>query len=100
MNAATATALLVWRIVGLVDDGVSADIEQVRRRVDDGTLFPWLAETFNVNVPDDAALLLLEEFRSLDNAVDAARKFLVERDGMVLLLAWCIQLYQSALPSS
>jgi len=90
---------LVWDLVHLVDQGAQAEIETVTSRVDDGTVLAWLRTEYGVPASTSDEAHLLEAFQSLRNAVDAERKFGVTRNGLALLLAWCIELYQQGLIS-
>lgn len=100
MKPQVAAAQLIWALVGMLDRGVVAGVEEVEDRVEKGELFTWLGSEHGVRVGDEAEAVLVEEFRNLLDFVDAGRKFGVRENGVTLLLAWCIELYQQGLASS
>lgn len=97
MTPHAAAGLLVWALVGLLDQGQHADMDEVGRRLRDGSLFRWLKDEHSVGVGSEAEVVLLEEFGRLHDAVEPGRKFGVRRNGLALLLAWCVELYQQGL---
>jgi hypothetical protein len=87
----------------LLDQGLSVDIDETRERLDQGTVFEWLEEQF-AQEPYYLDLSLYEQeeretiiraFQSISNAVDARKKFGVERNGIALLVAFCLQILQA-----
>jgi hypothetical protein len=93
---------LAFELTNLLDDGLVVDIDEVRQRLDDGTVLDWLQEQFGGDPHNfDPSLYSDEERRivvgALNNiavAVDARRKFGVENNGLTLLLALAIQAVQ------
>ena len=93
---------LAFELTHLLDGGVVVDIDETRERLDDGTALDWLEERF-AGEPHhfDPSLYSPEEreivVRSLANvalAVNARKKFGVEKNGIALLLACAIQVIQ------
>ena len=96
MNEVTRLTFLGFYLNGLLDGGETLSIDETRKHVSDGSLFAWLKKNFGVGVdlslygPDDEAAVA-ELFESLTNAVDARRKFMVEHNGLALLVAYCLE---------
>jgi hypothetical protein len=89
-----AVTLLTWDLVQLHDMGARADISEVRRRVNDGSVFPWLRKNHQVtNVPADRQPAILQAFRGIAESANDQLDFGVSQNGLTLLLAWCIELY-------
>jgi hypothetical protein len=95
-------SFLAFELNALLDRGLSIHVEETHKRIADGTLFDWLEERFRPE-PNYLDLSLyegperqgmLEIFGSLSNAVDAKRKMGVERNGLALLVAYCIEVMQ------
>jgi hypothetical protein len=85
---------LALTLNSLIDQGETADIEDVTGRLGDGTLFAWLSDTF-----PDISLGLFEaadldaitgRFRDVHAAASGERVYGVQRNGLSLLLAWCL----------
>jgi hypothetical protein len=83
-----------------IDQGQSASIDEVYRRLEDGSLFDWLAETY-----EDAAVYLyqyepavrrtiLTVLGSLAN-VTLPEDLGITNNGLGLCLAYCIEVMQS-----
>lgn len=91
--------LLGIEFVALLDRGETLDIDETREHLEDGSLFAWLKSRFGEDLglslygaADQAEVL--DRFASLANAVDARRKFGVERNGLALLAAYCFEMLQ------
>ena len=88
---------LAFELNAMLDHGDVLNIEETRKHVDDGTIFEWL----DLNLKDPQELDgtpvdphvrrdMLRVFRSL-NDVDALEGFGVDRNGISLLLAYCLE---------
>ncbi len=89
---------LAFQLNGLLDTGEYAniDIKTVAREIEDGTIFNFLETRFkgilDLSILDTARRQeLVEEWQSLLNAVDHRRKFCVEKNGIALLVAYCLE---------
>lgn len=94
--------LLAFHLNALLDQGRILDIDETLARAEAGDVLDWLTELFGPEV--DLSLMglqdrtaVIETFRGIANAVDARRKFGVERNGLALLVAYCIQALQQDL---
>jgi len=94
---------LAFNLNSLLDGGSLLDYDETVAHIGDGTLFGWLEEKFRNKI--DLSLLdvtdaatVLEHFQSLANAVDAERKFGVRKNGLCLLIAYCVECIQQARP--
>jgi hypothetical protein len=89
---------LAFEINALLDLGLSASVEDVLNRLDDGTIIDWLATTFEGKV--DLSLYGAAERETMAEelvqmtAANARKKFGVERNGLCLLVAYCLQILQ------
>lgn len=83
--------------VVLHDRGEEAGLVAVQDRVGDGTLFSWLQATYALDVGAQAEAVLGAEFSRLLNSSDPGRQFGIGHNGLTLLLAWCLDLYQQGL---
>jgi hypothetical protein len=95
MSEATRYGGLAFALCSLLDEGAALNVSETLAHLEDGTLFGWLGETFradlNLNLFSPADLdAMLAQFRSLHSAASASRAFGVERNGLALLLAWCL----------
>jgi hypothetical protein len=95
---------LFWAIGNLIDDGRSEDLDVIQTKIEDGTLFDYLDHKY----PDADLSLLSEEdrasllrfFLALVQTVDHRRKFGVDRNGLVLLVAYAMEGVQQSVDSS
>jgi hypothetical protein len=94
---------LTWIVGPLVDQGHKEEVDVVIAKIEDRTLFEFLAEKYG----DDADVTLLspdrqssvlEKFREL-TGINACRKFGIERNGLVLLFGVCKEAVQQGLRS-
>jgi hypothetical protein len=97
MNAGKYRFLL-WQLIAALDtgkyDGLS--IEDVRLHARGGSIAKFLQQEFGTVADfsifsDDDWRTLNEELASMENAIDASRKFGVENRGMSLLMAWTLE---------
>ena len=95
---------LAFELNTMLDEGDVVSIEEMRRLVDDGTVFEWLDEERASHddiegspVDPDVRDAILTVFRTLNKA-DPLRQFGVERNGIALLLAYCIEGIQQQEP--
>jgi hypothetical protein len=89
---------LLWQLIAAADTGDfdRLSIEDVRLHAKGGTISKFLQTTF-AKVADFS--IFKEEdwkeidstFQSMDNAINASRKFGVENRGLALLMAWSLQ---------
>lgn len=95
--------LLALHLNALLDGGHALDIQHTRVHVDTGDVLDWLTGHFGGAVdlslmgPSDRAIVI-EAFQGYANTIDAQRKFGVQRNGLALLLAYCIEGIQQQLP--
>jgi hypothetical protein len=92
---------LTWMVGPLVDQGHKEEMDVVIAKIEDGTLFKYLAERYGDEA--DVTLLspdrqssVLEKFREL-TGINARRKFGIERNGLVLLLGYATEAVQQGL---
>lgn len=99
MDMTLRYTLLGIEFVAMLDRGGVLDIDETREHLEDGSLFAWLKSQYGDDInlseyrPADQAEVL-DRFASLANAVDARRKFGVERNGLALLAAYCFEMLQ------
>lgn len=94
----TNLTFLAFNLNGAIDTGKYADVgfDEVGRAIDNGTIFGFLAKRLEGDI--DLSIFdatrkaeLLTEWQDLRNAVSARRKFGVEKNGLCLLLAYCLE---------
>ena len=89
---------LLWQLIAAADtgsfDGLS--IDDVRLQARGGSISTFLQETFAEVA--DFSIFKAEDwkeidgtFQSMENAINARRKFGVENRGLALLMAWTLQ---------
>jgi hypothetical protein len=92
---------LLWGFIAALDSGKydKLDIEEVRRHADARTTKQFLVDRFGKDL--DLSLLDANDWAFIDetwaniaNAVDARRKFGVERKGISLLMAYTLESMQ------
>jgi hypothetical protein len=94
-------SMLGYQMNSLLDQGASLDIDQTRQHIADGSLFTWLEAEFGGRVdlglfdPDDRAAVC-EAFRDYVLTGRTRRYYLVESNGLALLVAYSIQSLQLA----
>jgi hypothetical protein len=96
MRQTTRVAYLAFEANGLLDRGEQASIEEVHERIEDGTLFDWLASLKDVDLSlyeDEDKADVLHAFRSYANAI-ASSKLLVQHNGIALITAYCVERLQ------
>ena len=89
---------LLWELIAALDTGNcdGLDIEDVRLHARGGMIATYMHETFDKIVDfsflsDQDWQSLNEDFASMENAIDANRKFGVSNKGISLLMAWTLQ---------
>lgn len=86
---------LLWELIAAMDRGVMVDIDDVKRHAEAETISAFLIDRItgaDFSIFDSSDWNAVNErFSSMDNAIDASRKFGVERNGMCLLMAWALQ---------
>ncbi|HEX4105083.1 MAG TPA: hypothetical protein VHX92_02510 [Rhizomicrobium sp.] len=89
---------LLWELIAALDTGKfdHLSIEDVRLHARGGTISKFLKGTlgsvcdFSLLTPQDLSSLD-EEFASMENAINARKKFGVENKGIALLMGWALQ---------
>lgn len=94
----TNLTFLAFYLNGAIDTGKYADVDcdEVGRAIDNGTIFGFLAKRLEGDIDlstFDATKRaeLITEWQNLRNAVSARRKFGVEKNGLCLLVAYCLE---------
>jgi hypothetical protein len=77
---------LAFELNHLLDRGLSTDLSETKRRVDDGTVLDWLSRQYG---PESG--FGLDLFASLLSVTNERRKMGVENNGLCLLLGYCIE---------
>jgi hypothetical protein len=104
MRLTTRYSLLAFNLNALLDQGVSMPIDEVRELIDDGSLLDRLEKRFggephyfdiSLLDADEERRAVLRVFSALADNVDEKRKFGLTRNGLALLLAYCIEVMQS-----
>jgi hypothetical protein len=89
---------LGFYLTSALDSGKYANVTlaEVRQHIDHGTVFEFLARRLGNDI--DLSMFdkgkrdaLTDEWQRIDNAIDPRRKFGVERNGLALLLAFCLE---------
>ena len=80
----------------LIDKGEFIELEETRDHIENKTLFSWLNNKYKYSI--DTSLYTSEElneiitfFEGLSNNVDEERKFGISKNGLSLLLAYCLE---------
>jgi hypothetical protein len=93
---------LLWQFIAAADSGEydTLSVEEVSRHAAAGTIPAFLVDRFGSDLdlsifePQDW-IVLSEAWESIDNAIDARRKFGVEKRGICLLMAYALQSLQT-----
>jgi hypothetical protein len=95
MNPITRLTFLSFYLNSLLDQELKLDYRETIEQIEKRSIFDWLKIKFEDKI--DLSLYesadkeaLLELFNNLMD-VDARRKFVVENNGISLLLAYCIE---------
>ena len=94
---------LLWALIAALDSGDfdTLDIEEVELHAKGGSPSRWFQNKFgkyDLSMIDPADWKHLDfEWYSIDNAIDASRKFGVENKGISLILAFVLQGLQAAM---
>lgn len=80
----------------LIDSGEFLDIKETNKKIEDRKLFEWLKNLYgdrlDISLYTDVELSKLENFfGSLSWNVDAERKMGVSKNGLCLLVAYCLE---------
>jgi hypothetical protein len=91
--------LLAFHFNALLDSGEVLDITETKQMIDQRKLFPWLKDKFandiDISLFQPAALEEISDlFSNIRNVVDAKSKFGVEKNGLALLVAYCLEAIQ------
>lgn len=95
MSDATKYGALAFGLCALLDEGAVLDPGETVARLQDGTLFGWLGDTFRHGISlglfaTDDLVAMLARFRSVHGAISGQRVYGIERNGLALMLAWCL----------
>jgi len=95
MNPIIRLTFLSFCLNSLLDQELKLDYQETIEQIEKGRIFEWLKTKFGDNI--DLSLYetadkeaLLELFNNLLD-VNARKKFMVEKNGISLLLAYCIE---------
>jgi hypothetical protein len=80
----------------MLDRGICLPSEDVRQRINDGTLFDWLQGKFGLDMDislhtEENLSEMLKLFQQFNNTVNSKKKMGVELNGISLLLAFSIE---------
>jgi hypothetical protein len=94
----TNLTFLAFYLNGALDSGNYSDVsyQEVSGHIQKGTIFQFLQDRLgsdiDLSILDDVKRAeLLGEWQSINNAIDARRKFGVERNGICLLVAYLLE---------
>ena len=80
----------------LVDDGKFLDLQETHERIRDRSIFDWLKEKFGEDI--DISIYSKEDlnkltnfFESLSFGTDEQRKMGITKNGLCLLVAYCLE---------
>jgi hypothetical protein len=89
---------LILQINALIDQGQHPSIEEVKRRIKDGSVFTWLRDEFDADMSFEPEALssILNQLDGIRGGYsgDEKRKWGIEKNGLCLLLAWVNELIQ------
>jgi hypothetical protein len=92
----TDYTILASQLNRLIDRGESVPLEEIDRRVEDGSILDRLRELYDLDTGSHDEEIV-DAFQSMANAYDAESDFGVTRNGLALLLGYCITEAQFAL---
>jgi hypothetical protein len=81
---------LVWQLLPVADAMPSVSAEEVGRRINDGTIFQWLDDEYQVLQPRRDEALFIDYLQRTYNV----EQYGIGRSGLLLLVAYCIEAYQ------
>jgi len=98
MRPVTRFTSLALELNHLLDNGLSTDLSETKRRIEDHTVLDWLSQKYwpdhgfdiSLHSPEDRRELL-DFFNSQLFAYNERRKMGVENNGLCLLLGYCIE---------
>ena len=96
MNITIQYTLLGFSLNSIIDRGEVLDIHETRKAINEERIFPWLKDKYgqdvDISLYSDSDLREINDlFANLNNVVDAESKFGIKRNGLCLLLAYCIE---------
>jgi len=103
LNLVLQYAALARSLTSLLDQGKTEDLALVQERIRQGDIIEWLHEQYPGEIErwlDDDRVAWEEVRESVNDllAVNSARKFGVSKNGLALLLAFCIDAMQQLVP--
>lgn len=80
----------------LVDNGKSLDLRETHQQIRDRNLFNWLSEKFGDEIDlslysEDDLNEILDFFGSISEVTDERRKMGITKNGLCLLVAYCLE---------
>lgn len=96
MNITLRYTLLGFSLNSIIDRGEVLDIQETRNAINGERLFPWLKDKYgrdiDISLYSDSDLREINDlFANLNNVVDAESKLGIKRNGLCLLVAYCIE---------
>ena len=98
MRPVTRFTSLAFELNHLLDSGISTDLSETKRRIEDRTVLDWLSAIYGPDYRFDISLHsgddrreLLDSFNSLLEVTNERRKMGIENNGLCLLLGYCIE---------
>ena len=87
---------LASQLLPLIDSGQKLDINETHKHIKGNTLFTWLQEHFEGRIdigqyPQQDLNAIEKFFNTLSQVVDERRKMGIEKNGLCLLLAYCLE---------
>lgn len=84
----------------IIDNGGFVELEIIQSKINDKAVLSYLKEKFgdelDISLYTEPEISKLEEyFYNLHSAVDARRKFGIEKNGICLLVAYCLNALQN-----
>ncbi len=87
-------SLLGFEINSLIDNGESLPKDEVHKMCDDYSIIEWLSNKGFASMTswdDETKIIMAEEFCALSNVSDDEGKFLIQNNGLCLLVAYCFE---------
>jgi hypothetical protein len=101
MRPTTRFTYLAFELNHLLDSGLSTDLPETKRRIEDRTILHWLSERYGPEhgfdmslYSDDDRREVVDFFNSLLSVTNEKRKMGIENNGLCLLLGYCVEAIQ------
>ncbi|KOS05038.1 hypothetical protein AM493_02555 [Flavobacterium akiainvivens] len=100
MTHPTPFTFLGFYLNSLVDSGKVETLSDIKRRLENNTLFEYLDgkynDSFDISLFSKKQLIEIEDyFAMMANAIDEDRKMGITENGLCLLVAYCFQAAQT-----